>query len=71
MQAQRGVEVNFYVFFSIGARLGWLVNDKAALPPANSSGSNYTKGWVGLVADLDECGISHRHWGSNPEPYSP
>ena len=48
MKAYRGVALNLYAFFNLGARRGWVVNAALRpLYPRERPGTQCTGGWVG------------------------
>ena len=63
-----GAEVEFYSFFNLGARWGWVVNATPRPPYRRESPGSYCTGdWVGL----DTCGKISPYRDSIPGPSSP
>ena len=60
------MQVQFYSFFDLGARLGWVVNamPRLLLLPEKKHGNHIAGEWVGPSASLDEGGKARHH------PYS-
>jgi len=54
-KTQRGVEVELYSFFNLGARWTWVVNatSRGDLPPGKRPGTPRAGGWMGPRAGLD------------------
>jgi hypothetical protein len=66
-KSQRGVEVQPYSLFNLGARWGWVVNaTPRPLYPRERPGTYCIRGWVGLRVGLDGCGKSRPHLDSIP-----
>ena len=66
------VEVQFYSFFNLGARWGWVPNATSRpLYPQERPATHCTGGWVGPRAGLNGCGKSGPHRDSIPGPSSP
>jgi len=62
------VQVQFYSFFNLGARWGWMVNATSQpLYPRERPGTSYTGGCVGPSSGLHGSGKSRLYWIRSPD----
>ena len=62
LTSHEGPEVEYRLFFNLGAKWGWVVNaTPRPLYPRDRPGTHCIGGWVGPRAGLDGCGKSRPH----------